>query len=1185
MKLCHPLIHLATLIELTALVCGQVAVKSSQASTTDAQKDRDRGIVVERIARNSVGEKAGLKEGDILSRWSRGDSAGQTDSPLDLSEIEVEQSPRGGVTLTGVRGTESKTFLSHLGLGQSQTTPGTVNQYGSNLVEPGVVIEKFEDEFSGARKAGLQEGDVLLNWSRGDAGGKLESPFDLAQVLTEEVSRDAVRLEGLRGEKKWVWKEEIEYWGAKTRPNFSGTFLAAYRDGEKLADAGNLIEAAERWRAAAVEAERSQVPWLGPWFLFQAAQLLANGQKWKEADGMYQQAILQSARIGPAIDAQLLYAWGLTFYQRSDWDQAEKHLQQAVAESEKAGTENLTAFSLNMLGSVARGRGDLAKSEEYFRQVLEIQEKLEPGTLTAAGTIINIGISVMDRGDLAKSEEYLRKAWLVYEKLAPRSNGAAFILDDLGVIARERGDLDLAAEYYRKALVIEEKVDPGTPAVATILNDLARVVDERGDGKQAEGLLQQALTINEKVAPGSPEEADTHESLGQVAQRGGDIAAAEKFYLQALAIRERLSPEGLYTADALHSLGDVLLERGDLAKAEDYYRRALAIREKLAPRSMSHAETLAALAGVARRIQKVESAAKLYEQALDALEGQTARLGGANDVRAAFRATHAAYYKEYIDLLMLQKQPELAFQVLERSRARSLLEMLAEAHIDVHKGVDTGLLEQERSLRGEIAAKINRRINLLADKHTEDQAAAVTKEIEDLVSRYQEAEGQIRIGSPGYAALTQPQPLSAKQVQEQLLDNDTLLLEYSLGEERSYVFALTPNSLNSYELPKRLEIESKTTSLYDLLTERDRSIPGESARARQARISKAEAEYRDAASALSRILLGPVAGLLGQKRLLIVSDGALHYVPFAALPVPGTSGQDSSSTPLMVDHEIVNLPSASTLAVLRHEQADRKQPAQQVVVLADPVFDKQDTRVRSTAGPNGNKGEQRSKDNNEAGLSNVLSMRQLTRSAADLDLAPTGELHLPRLPFTRDEAKTILAVVPPGASKEALDFDASRKLAVSGELAKYHVVHFATHALVDNVHPELSGLVLSLVDQQGAPQEGFLDLQDIYDLDLPVDLVVLSACQTGLGKEINGEGMIGLTRGFMYAGASSVVSTLWKVDDFATAKLMGHFYRAMKRGRMTPAQALRQAQLALWKEDRWSAPYYWAGFTLQGEWK
>jgi CHAT domain-containing protein len=196
-----------------------------------------------------------------------------------------------------------------------------------------------------------------------------------------------------------------------------------------------------------------------------------------------------------------------------------------------------------------------------------------------------------------------------------------------------------------------------------------------------------------------------------------------------------------------------------------------------------------------------------------------------------------------------------------------------------------------------------------------------------------------------------------------------------------------------------------------------------------------------------------------------------------------------------------------------------------------------------------------------------------------------GELHLPRLAFTRDEAKAILAVVRPGSGMEAMDFDASRKRAISGELARYRVVHFATHALVDNIHPELSGLVLSLVDQRGKPVDGFLGLQDIYNLDLSADLVVLSACQTALGKQINGEGMIGLTRGFMYAGASGVMATLWNVNDFATAKLMAHFYKAMEQDGMTPAQALRQAQLALWEARPTSAPYYWAGFILQGGWQ
>jgi CHAT domain-containing protein len=168
---------------------------------------------------------------------------------------------------------------------------------------------------------------------------------------------------------------------------------------------------------------------------------------------------------------------------------------------------------------------------------------------------------------------------------------------------------------------------------------------------------------------------------------------------------------------------------------------------------------------------------------------------------------------------------------------------------------------------------------------------------------------------------------------------------------------------------------------------------------------------------------------------------------------------------------------------------------------------------------------------------------------------------------------------------EALDFQASRDLALSNNLGQYRIVHFATHGLLDNQHPELSGLVLSLVDSHGKPQNGFLELQDVYNMDLPVDLVVLSACETGLGKEINGEGLIGLTRGFMYAGAPRVVASLWKVDDLATADLMGRFYKAMLKDGIRPAAALRQAQLEMWKNKRWTDPYYWAAFTIQGEWK
>jgi len=391
-----------------------------------------------------------------------------------------------------------------------------------------------------------------------------------------------------------------------------------------------------------------------------------------------------------------------------------------------------------------------------------------------------------------------------------------------------------------------------------------------------------------------------------------------------------------------------------------------------------------------------------------------------------------------------------------------------------------------------------------------------------------------------------------------------------------------------YQLPERTVIEGQAKRLYQLLTARNRSRQAWREDTGRSGITESDAACRDAASKLGRVLLGPLAAKLGHKRLVIVSDGALRYVPFAALSAPSASGVSANNyVPLMVQHEIVELPSASVLTVLRGNRSDRRPIAKQVMVIADPVFAATDVRVRRTTG-----GEQLVSSNQaDRDLAAIAeeslpeSERQLTRSLAELDLSRDGKLGLPRLLFSRREAAAILAFTPKGQGTEALDFAANRRLAMSGNLTQYRIVHFATHALVDNDHPELSGLVLSLVDEHGNPQQGFLDLQDIYNLDLGADLVVLSACETALGKQIDGEGMMGLTRGFMYAGAPRVVGTLWQVQDFATAKFMTIFYEAMQRKQLSPAQALREAQLALWRDKQSSAPYYWAAFTLQGEWK
>jgi CHAT domain-containing protein/tetratricopeptide (TPR) repeat protein len=1278
-----------------------------------------------------------------------------------------------------------------------------------------VVIEKVTKNFEGD-KAGLQEGDILLRWSRGESQGELESPFDLIAVEIEQAPRGTVILHGLHGNQHETWSLGQDHWGLQGQFGFGAAEIVLYNEAQAVATSGRLSEAAEKFRALAALPGTSHSPLRDTWLLFHLAQLEAEARSWSASDPSYRESV-ESAKASPRFQAQLLRAWAKTFEQRSIWEQAEAdyrqaaeldrsisndfgramdidglarvthsrgevtkaeeycrqalkirqelapgslavamslnslgdleeergnlvqaedsnrqalaigeklaprglhvsgslmglgfvawdrsdlvhaeaYFQQALAIRERLAPGSLdVATSLNSLGKVADLRGDETKAESYYRQALAIREKLAPESLEVASSLHNLAVAAgergdteqaweyylralairerlapgglvlsytlnnlgnlsSDRGDLAKAEEYYQRALEIRQRLAPGSPVVAMTLGNLGVMARDRGDLVEAEEYYRKALEIRQRVTPGGLEVALIFNNLGNLNRDRGDLAKAESYYRRALEIRERIAPGSLAVAISLGGLGQVAEERDDLKKAAQYYSRALEIKEHRAPGSLYAARTLHSLGEVYRRQGDFSKAEEHLRRALAIEEKMAPLgvdtaftlerlgevrrdqgdpgeaeqlcrralrifeqlsplSADHAEALALLASMLRGQNQWDEAAQVYAQALDALEGQTSRLGGSADVRADYRARHQDYYREYIDLLLSQGKDEVAFEILERSRARTLLETLAAARVDIRRGVDPGLIRKERSLQAELKAKSEWRVQLLNDQKKEDQIKAVEKEISALTGEYQDVQAQIRLNSPVYSALTQPQPLTARQIQTQkkdrLLDADTLLVEYSLGKERSHVFAVSANSLQAFELPKRAVIEAASRHVYELLTARNHRDSDETPAERATRIAQADAAYPQAAARLSRMVLGPLSGKLALKRLLIVSDGALHYIPFAALPAPAGG---KSQAPLAAQHEIVNLPSASVLAVLRRAQMGRQRAVKTVAVLADPVFDSRDARVRH-AGPNepptasqvrsgagevpaaatGEKAQAQPDSEFAPGEESLeLDQDQLTRSMADIgegrkhgDGGSRG-LYLPRLQFTRREAEEIVSVTPAGKTFKAVDFNANRAAATSSDLASYRVVHFATHALLNSKHPELSGLVLSLVDDRGRPQSGFLGLEDIYNLNLPVELVVLSACETALGRGVEGEGLVGLTRGFMYAGASRLMASLWNIDDRATADQMKYFYRAMVGQGMRPAAALRAAQLKTRQDPRWRAPYYWAAFQIQGEWK
>ncbi len=514
-----------------------------------------------------------------------------------------------------------------------------------------------------------------------------------------------------------------------------------------------------------------------------------------------------------------------------------------------------------------------------------------------------------------------------------------------------------------------------------------------------------------------------------------------------------------------------------------------------------------------------------------------------------------------------------------------MLETLAESHVNIRQGADPALIDEERAVQDRLNARETRRAGLLDARGQEKQLAAIEKEIQELEWQLNDIRSRIRAGSPAYAALTEPSPLNFAEIRK-LLDDDTILLEYLLGDERSFLWAVTLTSVNGYALPGRKSIEEDVRRFHELLSAPSEASTGRS-NVRSPLRTVASASFDEINAKLSRILLDPVAGQLGKKRLVIVSDGALNYLPFAVLHTATVverraTEKDSQHRqpsldprPLVTDHEIVNVPSGSVLAVLRRESAMRKPAEKSLAVLADAVFSRDDPRVMEKHFVPASESATSS-----GGGEGATPVRDVNKIASEAGLAD-----FTRLRFSRQEADYITSFLPAADRLEALDFAASRATAQSQDLADYRILHFATHGILNSQHPDLSGLVFSTIDERGRDVDGFLRLSGIYNLKVNAELVVLSSCQTALGKDVRGEGLVGLVRGFMYAGAPRIVASLWSVDDRATAELMKRFYRGMLQQELRPAAALRAAQVSMLGEKRWAAPYYWAAFTIQGEWR
>ncbi len=813
-------------------------------------------------------------------------------------------------------------------------------------------------------------------------------------------------------------------------------------------------------------------------------------------------------------EALTLYGLGQVHWSMGEAAEALANYEAALPLRTALGDRFEVGLILNNIGGMHWSLGDPPRALESYEGALAVRREMKD-SLGEAYTLYGMGAAHWSMGEIQKAVDRYHETLPLFRAAKNRA-GEGNILNSLGLALAALGERERALDLYAQALAIWRETRNPVLEGYTLGNigmawadagDLTRALDHY---RRARGLLEPSGDRRGL--------AYTLHNQGVAHLEKREASEALDCFRRALELKRAIG-DRWGEAHTMHSLGESLHRSGDLPAAAQHYREALALRRACGDRE-GEALTLASLARAQRDSGDAASARAAIETALRLVESARVEVAG-QDLRSSYFAGRRGYYEFYVDLLA-PSDAAAALEASERGRARSLLDLMAEATVDLRDGVDAKLLAEDDAIHRRIRGQAERLSRLFGADAPDAEREAARKRIGALLDERARLGARIRSAHPRFARVAEPEPLTLDGVRRRVVDDGSVLLEYSLGKERSWLIAAGRDWIECHPLPGRGEIEDATRRVVAQLAMRDAAAPGAEARA------------------LAKTLIGPVTKRLGGQRLVIVAEGALPYLPFAALPLAGE--------PLVARHEIVCLPSATALAAHREQIAGRPRAPGALAVLADPVFSAGDGRAKA-------------------------------------DAAGAAPSRWTRLRFSREEANAIRGLAPPAGTLAALDFEASRTLVDSGKLAGYRMVHFATHAEVDSRRPDLSEVVLSQVDERGRAQNGSLRLFEVYRLRLTADLVVLSGCQTALGKVVRGEGVVGLARGFMYAGARSVVASLWNVEDRATAELMRAFYEAMLKRRLGPAAALREAQLGLLRGERWRSPYYWAGFVMQGDWR
>lgn len=1089
----------------------------------------------------------------------------------------------------------------------------------------------------------LRPGDILVAWESSlpgegaPSGAEIHSVFDWSWLEEEKLPRGPLEIARERGGERGTFRW-VEGTVVKVRPYLPDDLDETHRRASDLLAAGRPAEAAVLWQSLAEQAQRRGEHPLACWFFLRLTEAwLAEGESDKSerasrlavagdidrrarihlwrAIGKLHKADLKKAHAAvsqafelakadpesPLQTASLESLLGEIERLEGKVDTAIEHLGRAVEAQERLAPDSLAlATSLELLAGLEGERGNLSTARSFHERCLKIRQRLIPGSLEVAVSFNNLGVVASIEGHLEEAESYHRRALDIRQRLSPRSLHMASTLNNLGILASLRGDVELSADYFRRALELSQEIAPGKMEHVRGLIHQGIVYGDRKEWRLAINSFEQALKMLEKNFPGVPEIVYVLGNLGIAARALEDYTAAYRYLERVLALKEERSPESLdvahalsnlatldletgaletarkrlehslaiqeslapqsqYFAQSLHNLGMVHLGQGDSAQGIQRLTEALEIQERLAPRSISKAETCHALARALKPSQP-EAARRYFERAIDALESQVGKLGATQEFEAGFRQGYRYFYSDLIDLLLEEGLVAEAFLVSERSRARSLLELLAERDLFLEGNIPPELASARRRLAAQYDV-VQQQLASLSAKEKE-KIDSLLLDLERLRQEHESLVGEIRKTAPRLAELRNPQPLDASEAQR-ALDSGTAMLSYFVEEHRTLLFILLPGApLQVREIPWGAEALKADVGLLRRLAIESRPTGGNPAR-RSALQSVAHRLY-------ARLVRPAEEAVEQSSRLLVIPDGALHTLPWAMLVrSPGESGQVGQ---YLVEwkpfHTTVSATLFAELRRGRREVQASSMDMTRIAAFGDPLYP-----------------------------ASLRSVGALAISEARVRSARERGFEFEPLPATRFEVVGIAGLFS-GSTRTFLEGDATEENAKSLP-RDTRIAHFAAHATLDERLPLNSAVALTIPEQFVEGREnGLLQAWEIFEkMRLDADLVVLSACESGLGKELGGEGLIGLTRAFQYAGARSVMASLWKISDRTTAELMVRFYRHLKEG-LAKDEALRTAQLDLLRSplrllnERGeveavdaSAPYYWAAFQIYGDWR